>query len=286
MANEINTIKKSKNKLLDANSLIIFEHPTSDDFAFMHAILCQVGLPRSKVKGVEFERRNGKASLLVTAGKIWNGKDWILQGVPYGAIPRLFMAYSSTYCIKHKTKEIPIGGNTKKFMELLGLNNSGQSYNAIRKQIKSLAACRIQLGYEDVNYNGQPIEKFDAWLSNEQESLWPGVILLTSSFQETLTNHAVPHDMRALLALRNSTLQMDIYTMLCQRLHRISGKSIFLPWIAIRDQFGQEYKDPKNFKKEFLKALKPSLIVYPQAKVDVVDGGLLLHASSPPIAKL
>jgi hypothetical protein len=66
------------------------------------------------------------------------------------------------------------------------------------------------------------------------------------------------------------------------RLHRIEGH-YFLHWTSFRDQFGQEYKQPKDFKRAFERALGHALAVYPQARVKVAHGGLLLHASPPPV---
>jgi len=288
MANEINTITKLENKLIQANSLIISERPTSKDYAFVHTILCQVGLPRSKVEGEKFERKNGKASLLVTAGSIWDGNKFVQQGVPYGTFARLVLAYLSSYAVKFKTKEINIGRSTREFLSKINTLDDGRNYQALWKQVTALAACRIQLGYETATYNGQPIATFDAWVTtnDKMESLWPGVITLSSDFYNTLSAAAVPIDFRAYLTLKKSALQMDIYTMLVHRLFRIEGKPIFIPWQAVKNQFGQEYKTAKDFKRAFVDALKAALIVYPQAKVEVVNGGLQLSPSPPPISKM
>ncbi|MDG5824323.1 hypothetical protein MRX58_12395 (plasmid) [Xylella fastidiosa subsp. pauca] len=53
---------------------IAMERPGDDDRAYMHSIMCQVGLPRSKVEGNSFERVSGAAALLIEAGKLWDGK--------------------------------------------------------------------------------------------------------------------------------------------------------------------------------------------------------------------
>lgn len=47
-----------------------------DDIEFMHTVLCQVGLPRKRTKETRFERNNGKASLLITAGEMYNDGHW------------------------------------------------------------------------------------------------------------------------------------------------------------------------------------------------------------------
>jgi hypothetical protein len=39
----------------------------------------------------------------------------------------------------------------------------------------------------------------------------------------------------------------------------------------------------RDFKRSFLDNLKLALAVYPAARVDVADGGLVLHPSAPPV---
>jgi hypothetical protein len=53
----------------------------------------------------------------------------------------------------------------------------------------------------------------------------------------------------------------------------------------LRQQFGHEYKNPKDFKKRFLGALSKVLPTYKAARVDQVRGGLRLLPSPPPIAR-
>src|SRR6218665_446104 len=53
------TQPKRLNKLLAAAHEIATIPPTGNDFVLTHAVLCQVGLPRSKVEGREFHRRSG-----------------------------------------------------------------------------------------------------------------------------------------------------------------------------------------------------------------------------------
>ena len=288
----LQVISRSEEKLLDISADIVGNPPTSQDFAFTHAVLCQVGLPRSKVEGREFMRHSGDAWINVQAGYLDEGKGAVAQPVPYGAMPRLALAWASTYALRHKTREIPIGGSAKEFIRLmLGDDGGGRQYTTLRKQLHALAACRLQIGYKGRTFNGQPIEQFDAWLVNRsakgQAPLWPGVLLLSQSYFNELQNGAaVPLDNRALHALRGSALALDVYLWLARRLHYIPAKNpVFLRWQTLREQFGQEYTDIKNFKRKFLSALADVLVVYPTANVSVVTGGLLLACSPPPISK-
>jgi Plasmid encoded RepA protein len=254
-------------------------------------VLCQVGLPRSKVTGREFLRQSGAAWVSVQAGMLDEGCGPVAQAVPYGAMPRLALMWISTYAKRHNTREIPIGDSASEFLKLLGLDDQGNRHKTLRTQIHALAACRFQIGYLGRTFNGQPIEQFDAWVSSKgtgQRSMWPGLMVLSEGYFHELSEHGVPLDNRALMALKGSALALDVYTWLALRLHRIEGRPVVLRWKSIREQFAQEYTGKHgngDFKDRFITALRSALTVYPKAKVRLVFGGLMLQASPPPVAR-
>lgn len=289
-------------KIIRASATISQDAPEGDDLTFMHSIMCQVGLPRSRVDGAAFSRTSGGSSLRVESGELWDGKVWVPHPLPYGAMPRLILAYLNTQAVRFSSPEISVGDSASEFMRMIGIENinggRGGSYTMFRKQALALAACRLKLGYvsrqgQPGTYDGTPIKSFDAWAGNagDQRALWPGVMRLSLDYFDELKKHAVPLDVRALMALKGSALAMDLYAMLADRLHRIGQSTekkrpVVLHWANAREQFGQEYrgKDPdKDFKREFLRALKDVLAVYPQARVKQVTGGLLMMPSPPPI---
>lgn len=283
-------------RLIKTSAEIAGERPDDDDRAYMHSIMCQVGLPRSKVEGTSFERYSGGAALLVEAGKLWNGKQFVQQPIPYGAMPRLMLAWMNTYAVRFNSPEIPVGDSAAEFLRMLGHKNinGGRNgvYTTFRKQVQALSACRMTLGFNANGrahtYEGKPIKHFDAWINGNEKHLplWPGSVTFSQDYYLTLKDHAVPLDLRAFMALKGSALALDIYTWLAQRLHRIQGRPVVLYWANLRDQFAQEYqgKDAdKDFKKKFLPALRAALLVYPEAKVKQVTGGIMLMPSPPPI---
>lgn len=285
----------SEKKLIEASAQILEAGPENEDMAFMHSILCQVGLPRSKVAGLEFERVCGAAGVHIRAGKLWEGHGFIQQQIPYGAMPRLIMAHINTFALRNKTPEIEMGSSANDMLRRLGKSTNGGAKGALttfKAQTKALAACSITLGFNKAgssfSYDGKPIKQFEAWLStnDQQPALWPGVITLSDDYYKTLTDHAVPLDLRAMMALKGSALAMDIYTMFAERLHRIGPRPLLLHWKSLRDQFGQEYTGAnahKDFKNTFLNALKMVTAVYPTAEVRQVNGGILMQASPPPV---
>jgi len=160
----------------------------------------------------------------------------------------------------------------------------------------ALAACRFTLGYFSPNgspstLNTMPVKRFELWSQDDdkgQRSVWPGVIELREDYFNDLIQHGVPYDPRAYAALAHSALSQDVYLMLCYRLHRLNAKGIKVTWKQWQEQFGQEYTGSdslRNFKDRFIPAVKDAIAVYPDAKVEIVTGGLMLKKSEPAVSK-
>jgi hypothetical protein len=86
-------------------------------------------------------------------------------------------------------------------------------------------------------------------------------------------------------------MALDLYAWLTQRLHRINpGKPAFVPWTALKDQFGADYDRIDNFRAVFLRTLRQVKVVYPDARIGtkISSGqprGLVLEKSPPPVTK-
>src|ERR1700722_8011646 len=93
-------------RLLDARDKILNEQPDRTDF--LHTVMCQVGMPRRKTEARLFERQCGNTSILLEAGRLWNGKNWIEQPLPYGTPPRLVMVHLSSEAIRTKSRSVEI----------------------------------------------------------------------------------------------------------------------------------------------------------------------------------
>jgi len=276
-------------RILDASEAIQSDEP--DRIDFQHSVLCQVGMPRRKQDERMFQRVSGSASILLEAGKLWDGKTWRDQPLPYGVRPRLAMIHVSSEAVRTQSRTVDIGNSTHDFLKRLGVATSGRGYALFRTQMNALAACRLTLGYsvsgQAVTIDAKPFRRFEAWLSpsDRQTSLWPGELELSEEFYTTLTSHAVPLDYRAIAALKHSALALDIYSWLAHRLHRTSKAGVRVSWANMKDQFGQEYRELRDFKREFKKALRQVWGAYPDARLEEIDGGLVLHQSPPPIRK-
>jgi len=287
------TMPATVRRIIRASGNIQQDPPDQTDF--LHSVLCQVGMPRRKTEGRTFERKSGLVSIMLEAGRLWNGRKFTEKPLPYGTRPRLVMVHISSEAIRTQSRTIEIGESMRDFLLKLDIDPTGGTrgnYTMFRKQMEALAACRLTIGMTDgvraVTVDAKPIKEFEAWVTfdGKQRGLWPGELELSEEFFQTLAHHAVPLDHRALGALKHSALALDIYTWLAHRLCRIrKADGIMLSWGNLRDQFGQEYRDPKNFKKEFRQSLRQVLVVYPEAQIESTTGGLIMKSSKPPLPK-
>lgn len=281
-----------KRRLVDAAVEIMQDEPL-DRLSYLHSVLCQVGMPRRATPERRFDRTSGAAMLRLEAGALYDGRTLVDQPLPYGTRPRLVMVHVSGEAVRRNTREIEIGTSAHAFMKRLGIDTNGRNYTMTKKQIMALAACRMTLGFmaDGVprTINTEPFERFDAWLQRKdsgQSVMWPGVIELSQRFYDTLREHAVPLDPVALAALSHSALALDVYTWLAHRLCRVNrAEGVKVSWVNLKDQFGQEFKDMRDFKRSLGEALHQVLAVYRDAKIEKIIGGFVLKPSPPPIAK-
>ena len=259
---------------------------------YLHAIMCQLGLPRSRQSERSFERSVGRASMMISAGKRYTRQGWEDMPLPYGSQPRLAMIHLCSEAVRNQSPVIDVSDGIMPFLRDMGMSISGRTFRNFKNQMTYLAGCEMQLAWDAGTSIKQtrcaPVHSFEAWADPfaAQTSFWPDEIKLGQEFFETLCEHAVPLDPRAVHALQHSALAMDIYSWLAHRLCRIrTDNGVKLYWKNLRDQFGQEYKCPKDFKKKFAPAMRKVLTVYPSANVRQEHGGMRLFPSPPPIRK-
>lgn len=119
------SISRNDERLIISSSQISQHRATSEEATYFHSIMCQVGLPRSKVDGTSFERRCGEAVLLVKAGEIWDGEKFVLQPIPHGFLPRLILSWMNTVTLRERTPGIAVGSSASNFLKMLGKKVTG-----------------------------------------------------------------------------------------------------------------------------------------------------------------
>lgn len=273
------------------------------DLKYLHVVLAQCGLPyREPAPGKrDYIKTNGNTTLILTSGHLLHPKTRlpVLQGLPYGAKPRLLLLHLCTHAKIQKSPEVEVGSSMSDFMKELGMGVTGGSTGSIgrfKDQLNRLAATRMQLLFSDeykmsmVNASS-PIQKFDVWFPKNpnQKMLWPTSITLSPEFFESLmSENALPMDARAIVGLQQSAMALDIYCWLAHRLCRIPGHHpVSISWNAMHDQFGPDYGDMRGFRRDFKAALRKVMVVYREARVSFDLSGIIqLRQSKPPVAKM
>lgn len=256
------------------------------ELGYMARILVQCTMPHRDPKGPIFRRSNGHFELTMMAPR----------GLPYGKIPRLLLAWTTTEAVRRKSRTLYLGDTLSGFMDQLGLVPSGGRWGSItrlRSQAKRLYSSTISAILNDERQGEWEEQGFrladstSLWWdprSPDQIALYGSTVTLTQDFFDSITRRPVPVDMRALKALR-SPLALDLYTWLTYRFSYLRHETE-IPWEALELQFGSDYKETRAFKFRFLKRLRDVLKLYPSARVAEGSSGLVLKPSPTHIAKL
>ena len=285
-------LTRHQEKLLDASALIRGEPPQRVDF--LHTIQCQIGLPYKNPGDQvrEWDRKQGTASLRIEAGSAIDATgQFVHVGLPYGEKPRLVLIHLASEAVRTGNPVVDVENTMTSFARSLGLETNGRQLKGLKDQLARLAAATIRMGIVEegraVQVNTQFVSKFDLWFpkQSDQRVLWPATVRLSEEYFQSLGKHAVPLDHRAVAALSSSSMALDIYAWLAQRLHRIpSGKPQQITWVTMYEQFGQGFARLRDFRRNFLQTLHQVHAAYPQARLEVSEVGLILANSPPPVA--
>lgn len=237
-----------------------------------------------------WERGGYRIRLLIEPGRLpVRGGGFKLYGVPYGSRARMILLYLQTQALQSSSREVELGRSMHEWLDRMGLSVGGQTYRDIREQASRIAACNLTFAWEDqhsVGFSKDSIVKggihFSTTSDSQQGSLWEEKVMLSEAFFRELKAHPVPIWEPALRHIQNNSASIDIYIWLAYRLHSLNRVTP-ITWPAVFEQFGAGYTRLRDFRKRFIEALQLALAVYPEAKVDLDEQGLLLHPSPPPI---
>jgi len=259
---------------------------------FMARVLVQATMPHKKTESLVFHRQNGDFNLSITSPhpKI---------GLPYGTVPRLLLAWLTTEAVRTKERELVLGDSMSEFMRQLGLVPTGGRWGSITRlkdQSKRLFSasvhCFIDNEEQFSGKNLQVANDFHLWWEPKdpnQKPLWQSSVLLDQSFFDEIIDRPVPVDMRALQAIKQSPLALDIYTWLTYRMSYLKNQTE-IPWEALQMQFGAGYAltphGKRDFKRAFFRQMKKISVVYPEANVSDGSYGLVLQPSKPHVGRL
>lgn len=262
---------------------------------FLYSGWCQTALPHRRLPdGDGWQIQSERTTLIVEPGMRPGpaGKP-VPVGVPYGSRARLILIYLQSEAIKTRSREVELGKSLRAWLERLGIPQGGSSIATVRDQAERLSLCRLTFRVQAAGATGLLNQSIvdTALFLDEPEAPVRGKrpqfaerVTLSPGFFEQLQKHPVPLEEAAVKAVSNNSQALDAYAWLAYRLHSLSAPKP-VTWKALMSQFGAGFSRLDNFRMRFLPNLKLALAVYPDARVDVSEKGLVLHPSRPPVSK-
>jgi len=246
------------------------------------------------------------ARLIDTVGVDRNGRpvnEVERIGIPFGSFPRILLAFLTSEVVLKKSPEIELGKGVRDWFERLGIRCTGGdngTIRAVRMQLDRLLNAKIsvteggeqqregQFLLAEGQQHGPRAWWFDAQkkpsTNKTTTAVWQPRIMLSPTFFESLKNRAVPVNLRAMNALSQSPMAMDLFVWLSYRSDMLR-KETLVPWIALWNQFGSDSAMNK-FQENVRRALRQVQRVYPEVKVEPVRNGLVLRGFPASVPRL
>ena len=284
----------SERRRTRAREILESDGVTPDNLRHIHSVLAICSLPytRQPIEVREYERKHGRMSLTVEAGKL-KGPDgaWVEQPLPYGSRARLLMLHLCSEAIRQKSPTIHIEDSLTAFIRAIGFPVTGGArgtLQAFKQQINALAACHMRIGVWNGNRSSTihttPFSRVDVWLPEnpDQRMLWPSTLTFSLDFYQTLAEHALPVNVEAVRAFSNSPRKLDVLFWLGYRLKNLR-KPLRISWAALAEQFGQGYARQRDFVADFTSEIGQVRMVFPRLPIDIGEDGLSLLPADPEV---
>jgi Plasmid encoded RepA protein len=205
----------------------------------------------------------------------------------------MILLYLQGEAVRTGNREVALGRSMRAWMERMGLAVGGETMRALREQAARISACSLKFCWDEERggegWNRGAIVasglRFNAVEADGQGQLWEDRVVLDPDFFDALRRHPIPLREAAIRELRDRSMSLDIYVWLAYRLHSLAG-STRISWPALYGQFGSAYAEMRHFRPRFTEALAAAAAAYPEARLDLGEGGITLHPSRPPVAAL
>ena len=281
---EPSPLSKRQNQIIKLSGQIAEQtREEAGALGFMSRLLIMVNLPyRDPGKDQRtWFRKNGNVSIDVNSGT----EDGVPIGLPYGAYPRLILAFLVTQAVKNQEPTIYLGKSFSDFIKLIGIEKGGKTRKQLQKQLERTLSASFAWTYRTdkqwSRVNIQVSRNSQLWWDEkqpEQQALWESYIRLNTDFFNEIMRNAVPLDLRVLATLKNSPLGLDLYMFIAWRVFKID-KPVFISWQSLQEQLGGQYADLKEFARNCRGHIKKIQAIRPDLNISFVTGRLCLKPS-------
>jgi hypothetical protein len=276
-------------KLVDIAALV--QEEESQALGITYSGFCMTALPHRKLADdAVWERSSHRLSMLVEPGRLRINGENRLFGVPYGSRARMILLYLQTRAIQTNCRDVELGRSMNDWLARMNIPVGGKTYDVVREQANRISACHLTFFWNDELAEGfekDSIVKGGIRLkspNDRQGTLWEDTVTLSETFFSALKAHPVPIWEPALRHISNQSMTIDIYIWLAYRLQSLARPTA-VSWASLYGQFGAGYQEIRKFRLRFKEGLRYACAVYPEARIEIGDDGLLLHPSRPPIER-
>jgi Plasmid encoded RepA protein len=232
-----------------------------------------------------------RVKLLVEPGRRPKGDGYELVGVPFGCHGRLILLWLQSEALRTDSRQVALGGSMREWLGRIGVSVGGKTDRSVREQAERISRCRLTFHLLGKNGSGLVnqsivdralfIEAADK--DERQGRLSLEVAHLSEGFFEQLKRHPMPLEEAAIRTLSNNAKALDVYLWLAYRLHSLKSDKM-VTWTALKAQFGIGTAAMFNFRSKFTATLGLATAVYPAARVDITEQGVIIKPSRPPVA--
>jgi hypothetical protein len=246
---------------------------------FTHPGLCLTVLPyRALPPAQEWRRISPTITLSVQPLRDSDGR---LRGVPYGTKARLILLYLQSEAVRSHSPEIELGGSMHAWLKRLGVSAGGKTYAQVIEQADRIASCVLTFTYRGRDGDTHWQDSIVRGTFDPRARRGERVVRLSETFFNALRERPTPINIAAVRLLGDRCAALDIYLWLAYRLHSLKAPTA-IGWTTLHAQFGANTQQVWHFKPRFVRELKAAVAVYPEAKVELKDSGVLLFPSPPP----
>jgi len=211
-------------------------------------------------------------------------------GVPFGSHARLILLYLQTEALRTGRREVELGGSMRAWLARVGIPAGGTTGKSVRDQAERISRCKLTFDITSGSRTYGLVQQtivdkalfIEADEGTRQGRLSLETAKLSEGFFEQLQKHPVPLEEAAIKALSNNAPALDAYLWLAYRLHVLKADKL-ITWTALKAQFGRGFSKLYHFKSKFPGTLALATAVYPAARIEVTEGGLVLKPSPPPV---
>jgi hypothetical protein len=275
--------------------------------SFQYVPLIQCSFPHADPKHAStFTRKNGWLELTL-------GTTRPEYGLPYGVPARLLTIYCTSEAVRTNSPEIYLGDSVHDFLRRLDVpitRGARGSLSVYANQLLRLIHSTLSIDENIRDGAGRQGLHMRQALFVEEARLWwddpehsknrkgggnasgrpagtrignGSSLMLSSVLFHSILERSAPLATSAIKQLRKSPMDLDVYAWLVHRLFHLSKPSM-VSWEQLSNQFGHNYGLPRKFRHFFLDSLKRVSAVYPEAKLQISESGILLLPSRPHLA--